>query len=313
MFAVAVLLCLGAWGPAGCAPSAWSGAPVFVPQPPAFVVPSPRPPAIDPVALEKEIDRILTKRAEKAAKKKANHACVGSCECGRCGESCPCRAGNGRCGDGCKCVVAMPEAGPIDAEKLVAAGETNFGIDRSKMDGESRPRYRHHNKSGVREITQGEALRLLEKDVPDDAGKRRLTVIGPEIARKAFDAWWKGADAARYRDQYLVQLYAEDDWHVKSGGFVSPAIYLQAADGLVLHRQADVGDLKGLEKAIVRAAPDYDPAKDPDLSKAPPKVPSPLAPALDGLNKLLTDVPPFAWFAGLVALMLLMNRKRETK
>jgi hypothetical protein len=289
----------GAWGTGGTAAgSGWSPAlapamPFASPAPFARVLPAPTPrPGYTPAELDAAVERVLARR-----KARSHPECVGSCACNRCPDGCKCRQGGGRCGDGCSCVLAD--------DRPLAEGTTNFGVDRSKMlDG--RPCYRRAGKGGVKEISRDEALKLLEgKDVPDDAGKRRLTVIADEAKRKAFDAWWKGGDAAAYRDHYLVQLYAEDDWHVEHGGFVKPAVYLQAADGLVLHRQADPGDVEALKKALYRASPDYDPAKDPDLSKAPPKVPVP------DWAKPFAEVHPLVYALAGVALILYLTRKKE--
>jgi hypothetical protein len=279
LFALAVLLALCAdarpsWGAGGCAPGSlggWSAAPVFLPPAaPAFL----RPPAPGPEEMEAAVERVLARRADKARAAKlkagAESECVSSCGCGRCDGECPCRSGAGRCGDGCACVV--PGAGPV----LISE---NFGLDRKRMDDGDRPKYRRFGKGGVREITADEAHRLLEKGLPDDQGKRFVTVIGPPDSLKAFSTLWATPAFAAHRDKVLLQLLPPDDWDVKRKGFVgtgSPTVYVQAPDGTVLHRQDALGDGVGLSKALLRTAPDYDPAKDPDLSKPPePKRPDP--------------------------------------
>lgn len=153
---------------------------------------------------------------------------------------------------------------PPEETSTVAApaAEENFGIDREKW---------------AREPRRSIAARGL----PDDRGKARLTVIGSEEERKTvlndLDA---APDLKPLRESLVVQAYAPDHWAVARTGFKTdgrPSIYLQSPDGKVLHRQDDYqGGPRRLAEAIRKASPNYDPRKDPDLTR--PRAPDVAAP-----------------------------------
>ena len=145
-------------------------------------------------------------------------------------------------------------------------GLVNFGIDRSRLNGGERITLDGH------QITRAEASEALESGgLTDDSKKLRLTVIGDEAERRRVRDDLKGplSDVAA---QCLVQDYPPDHWAVAKAGFYTngrPTIYVQAADGKVLHRQDDYADgPDGLRRAFERLRrpdPDYQPKKDRDL------------------------------------------------
>jgi hypothetical protein len=95
----------------------------------------------------------------------------------------------------------------------------------------------------------------------------RLTVIGDAGAVAGHLAAHPAL--APLKSGLQVQLYPADHWAVKGLGFVTggaPTIYLQSADGTVLHRQDGYTGPDDLALAIRKARPDYRPDADPNLS-----------------------------------------------
>ena len=169
----------------------------------------------------------------------------------------------------------------------------NFGIIREKLD----PAAEHYLLNG-RAVSGDHARQALTGGVlPDDAGKLRLTIIGPEADRKRVLDDLAGAPAlAEFRDRFLVQAYPPDHWAVAGCGFVTggrPTIYMQVPDGTVLHRQDDYSSPEDLAGALRRADPNYDARKDPDLRHAAPRV----------------RLPAAAWLLAAGCLFLLLLRK----
>lgn len=146
----------------------------------------------------------------------------------------------------------------------------NFGIDETwKPNGEKL------TLNGMR-ISKERAKEILSRPtLEDDSNKLRLTIIGPEAERKRVLDDLNGPLATLAKD-FVIQSYEPTNWAVARYGFVcsgAPTIYAQAPDGKVLHRQDDYRDgASGLQRAleaIRKADPSYEPAKDPDLRKAP--------------------------------------------
>jgi hypothetical protein len=200
--------------------------------------------------------------------KKADCDCAPCCDCG---EHCNCP--NGRpCCDGCRCIVrgqSLPRwmTHGTDPERLTTREEYRLG---------------------GRVVSREEALKALQAgQLTDDSKKPRLTVIGSAEERQKVLAGLP----AEVRDRFLVKDYAPDHWAVKGAGFKTdghPTVYVQAADGKVLHRQDDG---EGVVEAVRKADPNYDPRKDPDLRKAPQPAPPP-APA-----PAPAEVPAWVWWA----------------
>jgi hypothetical protein len=268
----------GGWPSGGCAPV---GAPVFFPAVPEWEW---RQSADGTYADLYHFGRYHHRHYyESAAPAKAAPAKKASCDCcPSCGCEDNCRCPDGKpCCDGCKCII-MGESLPR---------WMTHGTDPEKI--APREEYR----VGGQLVSRDQALKALQVGaLADDSRKLRLTVIGsPEERKKALAGL-----PADVKDRCLVKEYAPDHWAVKGAGFKAdghPAVYVQAPDGKVLHRQDD-GDK--LAEAVRKADPAYDPAKDPDLRK--PKAPDKPAPTPDN--------PPQPWagwvVAGCVALAALL-------
>lgn len=210
-----------------------------------------------------------------------------------CGEKASC---GGNCED-CRCLT-----NPKEVE--------NYGVDTSKI-------HTSDIKLNGKCVSKKKALELIEKGLPDDANKLRLTVIGSNAMRakvlselNANPAW------ATLKDKFSVQDYGPDSWAVSAfEKRFDPTIYVQSPPdakgfGQVLHRQEDFeGGSDKLIKALRKADPLYDPAKDPDLRKDPvaPTPASPSSPNSDEVMKWLGSLPSWAWILGGVALLFFLK------
>lgn len=183
------------------------------------------------------------------------------------------------CPDGCKCGCPGGLGKPRDN-----GPRPKFGVEREKLDD------REKFALSGREIDRAEALNALEglTDIPDDAGKVRLTVIGSAAARKTVLEDLKSAPALAYwRDQFVVQGYSPDYWRVKDGGFKTPAtltdavVYVQKPDGTVLWRQDTYRGPEELAGNLRDKVPGYDPLKDPQPGPGPSPLPGPPTPGPD--------------------------------
>jgi hypothetical protein len=226
--------------------------------------------------------------AEKPAAKKADD-CACCPECG-CEDHCTCGVGKPCC-KGCRCIAkdgSRPLFG-VEADKIGIAGE----------------QYRING----RPVTKEQAERAVEGgQLPDDAGKLRLTLIGPEPDRRRVLGDLSTSPAlAFWRDQLVVQDYAPDHWAVKDVGFVTggrPTIYLQKPDGTVLLRQDAYEGAEALAQSLRKADPNYKPDQDPNGKTRPVKTPA--------LPFDLGQLPPAAWLAGGLVLIFLF-RGRQVK
>lgn len=169
---------------------------------------------------------------------------------------------------------------PIPFPREVVTSDV-FGVDSDKLGGRDRCTI------NGKPCSKREALQAIEAGIPDESGKIRLTVIGPDAARKQVVA-----DIANHpslageKGKCLVQSYEPTHWAVARAGFKtdgSPTIYLQKADGTVLHRQDKYEGPEKLAEAIRKADPLYKPEKDPNLLDRlglgmswPKSLPSPL-------------------------------------
>jgi hypothetical protein len=144
--------------------------------------------------------------------------------------------------------------------------------------------------SGV-EISHTQARAVLglphapsSQNIPEDETTRRLTVIGPQTLRdRVLHDLDKADSLARWRGKLILSSYDPAHWHVSRVGFVTrgkPTIYVQAANGVVLHRQDDYDDAAGgLATALRRLDPSYRPEEDVDQRKQKPEpvpVPRPI-------------------------------------
>lgn len=182
-----------------------------------------------------------------------------------------------------------PPPPPTREDRLRKVGvEQNFGIDESKLTGGG------YRISG-RPASRTQVFQALEKGLPNDTGKFRLTIIGTDEERFPVEKDW-AVRADDFKDVWarsLVWSVPADHWSVQEFSTRGkPTIYLQAPDGKVLHRQDDYQGPKDFE-AIRKAISDYDAAKDPDRRKT-------TAPS--------TQVPPTAWgLGGLILLALALK------
>ena len=144
---------------------------------------------------------------------------------------------------------------------------SDFGVDADKVSASTR-----YTLSG-KEVSRQEAERAIEDSrLPDHAGMLRVTVIGPrEQTRSVLDDLAKSS----LGDRIIAKAYVGSHWHVAQSGFAtdgSPTIYVQAADGTVLHRLDDyAGGIEGLTSTLAKLrkpSPDYDKTKDPDTRRA---------------------------------------------
>ncbi len=192
-----------------------------------------------------------------------------------------------------------PSTPPIDVpeEHTSALVTQNFGVDKSKIaPGEN-------YWLGGEKVERERVIEQLAK-VPDDAGRLRLTVIGPEAERKRVLADFATAPAlVAWRDKLVIKDYAPNHWAV-SVGFVTtgtPTIYVQRPDGVVLHRQDSYDGPDSLAEALRKTDPNYKPADDKDKRKPD------LLPALPGPLK---DIPLPAAAVGAAALLVFLRRGR---
>jgi hypothetical protein len=236
------------------------------------------------------------------------------CLCNRdchCGFACDCFR-RGKCSAGCNCAPPKEKKDPpaaagksgrpelAEGGRVENDGTLNFGLDREHLAG---PRPERYSING-REASKEDVLRLLQAQVPDDTSKPFLTVIGaPESRRQVLNDLENHPSLAPWKGKLRVQAYNPDDWAVARAGFVTggnPTVYLQAADGKVLHRQDDYGGgADGLAAALRRADPGYDPAGDPDRRKAAPA----------GLRDVPWSVPVV--LLGAAGLLILYRPKKE--
>ncbi len=121
----------------------------------------------------------------------------------------------------------------------------------------------------------------------------RLTVVGDEATRRQVRSDLDTApQLAPWKGRLCVQDYAPDNPLARDVGLV-PGITLQLPPGpdgrgKVLHRQPAYTGPAKLAEALRRADPNYQPAKDPDLTQPPPAPPEP-APAP---QPVVTPMPP---------------------
>ena len=190
--------------------------------------------------------------------------------------------------------------------------EQNFGINQQALADRCRngPCYYING----RQVTRSDVFEAITAgtQLEDDSGKNHLTIIGSkEETKPVLEDLESNVALTGYKGKLLVQVYKPDCWAAARAGFKTdgkPSIYLQAPGGKVLHRQDGYKGPLLLAAAIRKADPNYDPAKDPDLTK-----PKPATPAKPNDADPIA-APPFPWPAAgcialLVAAMLFMSRK----
>lgn len=189
-----------------------------------------------------------------------------------------------------------PVVHPLPAAPVEVGQAIPTGVDWDKIgDGYSRK---------GKWITRAEAFEAVTTGIPDDGGKLRLTVIGPDDARAKVERDLKFPENKDIADRVLLWSVKPDHFSVRDTGFVTtgnPTVYCQApADGKepgakVIYRENDyqgVGDFQAIRKAIAN----YDAAKDP--GRAPAVVPLSMPPM------------PLLVIGGVVLLIVYLNRKK---
>jgi hypothetical protein len=174
----------------------------------------------------------------------------------------------------------------------------NYGVDLERLSGAREERYRLNGLPVSRDRARHA---LIGGNVPDDAGRLRLTVIGDTSSAAAVTRDLASAPTlAPWKDRLVVQSYPPSHWAVTKAGFHTtgkPTVYVQAPSGKVLHRQDDYADgAEGLAQALRRADPNYDPTKDPDLRWA----------ARFDLSRI--PLPAWILVGGIVIVLLLRRR-----
>ncbi len=212
------------------------------------------------------------------------HGEVEKSEWCRCSVLCPCFtctcASTGPCHQTCACARGRSKDPPT-------------GVVPNKV-GQRGERYTVNGKP----VSKHDAIESLTVgQVPDDAKKLRLTIIGDKASRDAVLSDIGTAPVfASLRNELVIQDYEPDAPLIRGLGFKtdgSPTIYLQEPNGKVLLRQDRYENAERLAAAIRRADPRYDPSKDPDGKKVlPPSMRIPIA----------------AWIAGAAGIVLLLWR-----
>lgn len=147
----------------------------------------------------------------------------------------------------------------------------------------------------------------------DDSAKPHLTLVADTKAQndKVLADIAASPLLQPLREHWRIQAFSRDQptWPMAQvAGFKvgSPAIYFQALDGKVVHRQDAYDGAEKLADVERLADPNYDPAKDPNVLQPKP-APGPL---LKNVN--LADVPGWLWgVAAGVAILLLFPARRQ--
>lgn len=300
-----LLLTPGAWGPAGCLPvggrlfarpASRASAPMFMPAPAPVHSPAPWPvvtPAPDDDALERaRAEGRAEARAQMRAARRAAGPCSPECTCGCAGGgACPCGGGEA--------------AAPL------------FG--REGPEDDDGPAYYRNG----RRVTRDEAIDAVgrgrgDSRIPADAGLPSLSLMGgAEPARKALRRLLEAEPALKARLKW--QDYPAGHPLTRGHEVEGLTVYLQAADGAVLLREANLSEADAAAlldrlKEILGLKP----KTPPPAPKGGPDAPAgpggrPATPPATPLTDELKKVPPLAWAGmALFALLWLSERtKRE--
>jgi hypothetical protein len=133
----------------------------------------------------------------------------------------------------------------------------------------------------------------------DDSDRLHLTIIGSsQLRQKVLDDLRRHDSLREFAGRCHVHNFPPDHWAVVKTGFVttgSPTIYLQSANGRVLHRQDNYAGPDNLAEALRRADPNYQPDKDPNWNS---------------LNRLdWKRLPAWAWVCLALFLFLALRRR----
>lgn len=248
-------------------------APVYYPSTPVYYPSTPV--YYNPIIVEPPISPSVSKDCP----------CSGQCVCG-------CNGGGK-----CKCnptPAEKPKEKKVEP-KAKKMEEKNFGVNRPSAD---EVRYYRRGKP----CTRSEAIAAITSTLSDDSGLLRLTVIGAKEDTQKVVEDFKAL--SEFKGKVICQSYTPDSWQIKDMGFKTegkPVIYLQRADGKVLHRQDKYEGADKLAEALRKADPSYDPKKDPNL----------LDNNTINIPVIISKVPMWVWFAGLVVVYLVLTRKEK--
>lgn len=154
----------------------------------------------------------------------------------------------------------------IEGANVEKDGSTNYGIQVEQICQPSCPGPEAMTINGIK-VDRRKGIEALAGDgaLPDDRKLLRLTVAGPKEFQRQVLADLERDPLKGFSDRILVQAYTPDAWELKESGFApGNQVYLQAPDGKVLYRAENyAGGPEKLSRALRRAAPDYQPARDP--------------------------------------------------
>lgn len=129
--------------------------------------------------------------------------------------------------------------------------------------------------------SRAEAVRAIEKGVPEDGTKGRLTIIGSDAARARVEKDWYETESLKgLREKTLVWSVTPDHWSLRNsitgapmfaiGG--NPTVYYQDPTGKVIYHEDDYHGPADLQ-AIRRNVEAYEAKKDPGRGGFPGGVP----------------------------------------
>lgn len=239
------------------------------------------------------------------------HLAAGWC---RCSPECLCRGDcvcehTQPCAEHCACgdvVTDTGGGGDLPAfelqEELIADGAPHpTGVVQSELHRSGEQIWQ-----GLHRATMRQAVEAIEA-VPEYGRKPRIVVTGRDREKTVTDLHGLG-----FREKFLLHEYPPDHWHLRDRDGRpafhvdgAPTLYVQGPDGGVIHRSdrpLSAEDLAALRKAD----PNYNPAKDPDLTK--PK-PSP-APGPSPLPFDPAKIPSGAWVLGVGLILFLILHRR---
>lgn len=211
-----------------------------------------------------------------------------------------------------------PESAPPEIEPVDSVGADDrilTGVDEAQLEADRRVPFSIKGRA----VTRAEAFEAVEKGLPDDRHKLRLTAFGTPAQCDAFLR-----DVQPLAGDVVVQAYRPDDPMVVGLGFArgEPAVYLQrppdqpGGKGPVEYRwESNPGReaIAAKVEEVRKRDPKYDPARDPNPKQPPPAPLAPPAPEPSGPIDL-SKLPPWAqillalaggvWLRGKVPLWL---------
>lgn len=187
--------------------------------------------------------------------------------------------------------------------------KNNHGLTLSKIGNGTSPRYMFGEKKSCR----SEVMDALEGGLIDDSHRLWVCVIGDKSDRsKVFSDLATAKELVEFRGNLLVQAYSPEEWAVADYGFKTdgkPTIYIQSPDGKVQSRSDVYRGPAQLAMALRKAHKEYDPKKDPDLTKPvePKPIPEPVKPVARSANYVF----PLLIFLAMAGVFLVLKRRED--